>query len=38
MTTEVNLPTVGLQAEEDPRNGSMVSEVGHGAVCMFGHV
>ena len=28
MTTEANLPTVGLEADEDPRNGSMVSEVG----------
>jgi hypothetical protein len=38
MTSEANLPTVGLEAEEDPGNGSMVSEVGHGTVCMFGHV
>jgi hypothetical protein len=37
MTSEANLPTVGLEAEEDPENGSIVSEVGHAAVCFFGH-
>jgi hypothetical protein len=38
MTTEANLPTVGLEADADRRDGSMVSEVGHGAVWMFGHL
>jgi hypothetical protein len=39
LTTEANLPTIGLQADDDPRDGNMLSEVGgHRVVCMFGHI